>query len=75
MTNEQILSAIKVLSNEERDFLINFGDTSVLRKLMTSVEIKMANKLVKKGVIEKGMSDEAKSSVVYYVDSFVRKRV
>ena len=75
MTNQDIISAIEILSKDERDFLINFGDDSVLRKLLTSDEIKIANKLVKKGVMEKGMSDEKRSSVVYYVDSFVRKRL
>jgi hypothetical protein len=75
MTNEEIISVIKSLSGEERDFLINFGDESVLRKLLTSEEIKSCNKLVKKGVMEKGMSDETRSSVVYYVDSFIRKRL
>jgi hypothetical protein len=78
MTNEEIISAIENLSKDEREFLINFGDESVLRKMLSLPEIKMANKLVKKGVMEKGMSDEAtysKSSVVYYVDSFVRKRL
>jgi hypothetical protein len=75
MTNEEIISVIKSLSGEERDFLINFGDESVLRKLLTSDEIKTCNKLVKKGVMEKGMSDETRSSVVYYVDSFIRKRL
>ncbi len=75
MTNEEIISVIKNLSGEERDFLINFGDESVLRKLLTSDEIKTCNKLVKKGVMEKGMSDETRSTVVYYVDSFIRKRL
>ena len=75
MTNGEIISVIKNLSGEERDFLINFGDESVLRKLLTSEEIKSCNKLVKKGVMEKGMSDETRSSVVYYVDSFIRKRL
>ena len=74
-TNEEIISAIENLSKEDKDFLIEFGDESVLRKLLTSPEIKICNKLVKKGVMEKGMSDEVKSSVVYYVDSFVRKRL
>ena len=78
MTNEEIISVIKTLSQDERDFLINFGDESVLRKLLSSAEIKSCNKLVKKGVMDKGMSDEStysKSTVVYYVDSFVRKRL
>ena len=74
-TNDEIISAIENLSKEDKDFLIEFGDESVLRKLLTPPEIKICNKLVKKGVMEKGMSDEAKSSVVYYVDSFVRKRL
>ncbi len=75
MKNEQLISTIGSLSGEERDFLINFGDESVLRKLMTSDEIKISNKLVKKGVMEKGMSDDKKPTVVYYVDSFVRRRM
>ena len=75
MTNEEIISVIKNLSQDERDFLINFGDESVLRKLMTSDEIKISNKLLKKGVMEKGMSDDTKPTVVYYVDSFVRRRL
>jgi hypothetical protein len=75
MKNEQLISTIGSLSQEERDFLINFGDESVLRKLMTSDEIKISNKLVKKGVMEKGMSDDKKPTVVYYVDSFVRRRL
>ena len=77
MSNEEIISAIEKLSKDEREFLINFGDESVLRKMLSSPEIKMANKLVKKGVMEKGMFDgsEGRSTVIYYVDSFVRKRL
>ena len=77
MPNEEIISAIEKLSKDEREFLINFGDESVLRKMLSSTEIKMANKLVKKGVMEKGMFDgsEGRSTVIYYVDSFVRKRL
>jgi len=45
---------IKNLSDDERKFLEDFGTESVLRKMMSSEEIKMANKLVKKGLIEKG---------------------
>jgi hypothetical protein len=75
MKNEELILTIESLSGEERDFLINFGDESVLRKLMTSDEIKISNKLVKKGVMEKGMSDDTKPTVVYYVDSFIRIRL
>jgi hypothetical protein len=42
---------------------------------MTSEEIKMANKLVKKGLIEKGTSDDKKSSVIYYIDSSIYRRL
>jgi hypothetical protein len=77
MTNEEIISVIKNLYRDERDFLINFGDESVLRKMLSSAEIKSCNKLVKKGVMDKGMFDgsQGRSTVVYYVDSFVRKRL
>ena len=77
MSNEEIISAIEKLSKDEREFLINFGDESVLRKMLSSPEIKMANKLVKKGVMEKGMFDgsEGRSTVIYYVDSFVRRKL
>ena len=75
MKNEELILTIESLSQEERDFLINFGDESVLRKLMTSDEIKISNKLVKRGVMEKGMSDDTKPTVVYYVDSFIRIRL
>ena len=75
MTNETIILVIQTLSPKEKEFLKDFGYESVLRKMLSSVEIKMCNKLVKKGVMEKGMSDEVKSSVMYYVDSFVKKRL
>jgi hypothetical protein len=66
---------IKNLSDDERKFLEDFGDEVRLRKFMTSEEIKMANKLVKKGLIEKGTSDDKKSSVIYYIDSSIYRRL
>ena len=66
---------IKNLSDDERKFLEDFGTESVLRKMMTSEEIKMANKLVKKGLMEKGTSDDKKSSVIYYIDSSIYIRL
>ena len=66
---------IKDLSNDERKFLEDFGDEVRLRKFMTSEEIKMANKLVKKGLMVKGTSDEKNSSVTYYVDSSIYRRL
>jgi hypothetical protein len=66
---------IKNLSDDERKFLEDFGTESVLRKMMSSEEIKMANKLVKKGLMEKGTSDDKKSSVIYYIDSSIYRRL
>jgi len=66
---------IKNLSDDERKFLEDFGTESVLRKMMSSEEIKMANKLVKKGLIEKGTSDDKKSSVIYYIYSSIYRRL
>ena len=42
---------------------------------MKSEEIKTSNKLVKKGLMEKGTSDDKKSNVVYYVDSFIYSKL
>lgn len=66
---------IKFLSNEESKFLKDFGTDTVLRKFMTSEEIKISNKLVKKGLMEKGTSDDKKSNVVYYVDSLIYSKL
>lgn len=66
---------IKSLSDKEIKFLKDFGTDPVLRKFMKSEEIKTSNKLVKKGLIEKGTSDDKKSNVVYYVDSFIYSKL
>ena len=58
--------------NKEIDFLqylnsqINRG--SVLRILLTSDEIKVANKLVKKGLIDKGISDAKNGTTIFYIN-------
>jgi hypothetical protein len=62
---------INCLTDKEIKFLRDFGTDPVLRKFMTSEEIKTSNKLVKKGLMEKGKSDDKKSNVVYYVDSSI----
>ncbi len=66
---------INCLSDEEIKFLKDFGTDPVLRKFMKSEEIKTSNKLVKKGLMEKGTSDDKKSNVVYYVDSFIYSKL
>jgi hypothetical protein len=66
---------IKSLSDKEIKFLRDFGTDPVLRKFMKSEEIKTSNKLVEKGLMEKGTSDDKKSNVVYYVDSFIYSKL
>lgn len=66
---------INCLSDKEIKFLKDFGTDTVLRKFMKSEEIKTSNKLVKKGLMEKGTSDNKKSNVVYYVDSFIYSKL
>jgi hypothetical protein len=75
-TNNILLDKmIKDLSDDERKFIKYFGDEVRLRKFMTTEEIKMANKLFKKGLMEKGKSDEKNPSVTYYVDSSIYRRL
>lgn len=66
---------INCLSDKEIKFLRDFGTDTVLRKFMKSEEIKTSNKLVKKGLMEKGKSDDKKSNVIYYVDSFIYSKL
>ena len=40
----------------------------VLRILLTSDEIKVANKLVKKGLIDKGISDAKNGTTIFYIN-------
>jgi len=42
------------------------GEGPLLRKLMSSEEIKTANKLVKEGKLLKGRSDDKQKTVCYY---------
>ena len=64
-----------MMTEKEKQFLLDFGTEPVLRKLMSSDEIKMANKLYKKGFLEKGTSDDGKSSVIFYVDSYIYNKL
>ena len=40
----------------------------VLRKMLSKLEIKVANKLVKSGKLVKGKSDDKQGSVLFYID-------
>ena len=66
---------INSLSDKEIKFLKDFDTNPVLRKFMTSEEIKTSNEMVKKGLMIKGISDDKKSNVIYYVDSFVYSKL
>lgn len=60
---QQVMNA----SAEDKAFLLRYREP-VLRKLMSSDEIKRANQMVKKDWLVKGRSDDGKSSVIYYLD-------
>lgn len=64
------------LTVNELNFLKGFDlENGMLRKLMSPDELKLANKLVKQGLLDKGISDEIKGSVTYYIDSSVWRRL
>ncbi len=51
---------------EIEDYLLNLTNP-ILRKLMSTEEIKAANRLVKEGKLQKGISDDKQHSVQFYV--------
>lgn len=64
---------VSSLNDVELSFLKRFMNDSttsrgLLRKFMDKEDIKTANTLVKKGVMEKGLSDDPQASVIYYLD-------
>lgn len=74
MTAQEIQNAIDSLDFNDREYLLSYGDP-VLRKFMSTEEIKKCNRLVKLGVLCKGKSDDKNSSVSYYVDSYIYSRL
>jgi len=75
ITENSLEDKLKNLSDKELKFLKDFGDDPVLRKFMTSEEINISNKMVKKGLMVKGVSDDKKSNVIYYVDSSIYYKI
>jgi len=73
MTKEEFNQAIASLTDEEKKWLDNFGREPVLRIFMETDEIKKVNKLVKRGLMEKGKSHDG--YVQYYIDSYVWTRI
>lgn len=70
-SHTQILCAIdkelyqlNKLENIEKE-LLNLS-APILRKFMSSNEIKVANRLVKKGKLQKGISDEKNGTTQFY---------
>ena len=54
---------------EAEEYLLSISpEFPVLRKMLTSVEIKVANRLVKEGKLIKGTSDDKKKNVIFYND-------
>ena len=53
--------------NEIEKRLLKYdGSNPILRKLLSSEEIKTANKLVKQGKMQKGIADDRSGLVIYY---------
>jgi len=50
----------------EKRLLEYTGSNPILRKLLSSEEIKTANKLVEKGKMQKGIADDRSGLVIYY---------
>lgn len=78
MKNQTVLEIsqeIKKLTKSEKDFLLEIGTDGILRKFLSSNNIKFANKLVKKGLLTKGTTPDKHSSVMYYLDSFIERRL
>ena len=50
-------------------FLLSITNESpLIRKLMSKVEIKVANRLVKEGKLVKGISDDKQRTICYYAN-------
>lgn len=72
--NVNIDDIVKNLSEDDKNFMKEY-EYPILRKFMSSEEIKKANNLVKLGLMNKGISDDSRNTVVYYVDSYVFMRL
>lgn len=60
----------KEMTDEEQefyDYLHDFGNSPLLRILMDKSEIKIANRLAKRGLICKGISDDVQKTVQFSV--------
>jgi len=56
------------MDEEIKNRLLNINQCGILRKLMSKDEIKIANILVKDGLMFKGKSDDKQHTVIYYTN-------
>lgn len=54
------------MNETEKRLLKHTGSNPVLRKMLSSEEIKTANNLVKQGKMQKGIADNGSGLVIYY---------
>ena len=54
----------------EKRLIENTGENPILRKLLSPQEIKVANMLVKKGKMQKGIADDGSGLVIYYAKKY-----
>lgn len=70
----EILESIDKLNASDKEFLLKFS-SPILRKFMTKEEIKRSNQFVKMNLLTKGTSDDGKSNVIFYTDSFILNKL
>jgi len=54
------------MNEDVKNRLLSVNEFGILRKLMSEEEIKIANILVKEGLMHKGISDDKQHSVCYF---------
>lgn len=59
------------INEEEKKFLISIGVDGVLRIFLSTEEIKMANKLVKRGLLERGQMTNRQKYTYFYLNGEV----
>lgn len=67
--------SLSSLTDLGREFLSKFTNGPVLRKLLSEDEVKVANLMVREGLLEKGRSDDSKASVIFYMDVVVQRKL
>ena len=55
-----------MMNEDIKNSLLSLDEFGILRKMMSKEEIKIANILVKEGLMHKGRSDDKQHSVCYF---------